>query len=331
MKPIFKTLFGSHLYGTNIETSDKDYKGVFLPTDREVILRTAPSTYQEKTNNADYKKNGKDDVDLEMFSLSKFMELASQGQTIFFDTFFAPKEFWAESSDVWLELQKNKDKLIHKRIDAALGYAKSQADKYSAKGVKLVALQHIVDFLNIYREYPRLCLEEIFKEDPYALLKSIVPEESLQYILFPEEIAPHLPEGKIKYLEVCGKKAGFTSNVKFALQIFTNTLKQYGDRAKAASIDGVDWKAMYHALRIPKQSEELLLTGHITFPRPEKDLLIQIRNGLLSFDHVSDLIQQGFEDVKAAELKSTLPESSDKQFIDDFVYDTFYKHQARNK
>ena len=34
---IFEALVGSHLYGTSIETSDKDYVGVFLPAPEYII------------------------------------------------------------------------------------------------------------------------------------------------------------------------------------------------------------------------------------------------------------------------------------------------------
>lgn len=46
MKIIMETVFGSHLYGLNTPTSDKDYKGIFLPHPRDILLGKAqePST-----------------------------------------------------------------------------------------------------------------------------------------------------------------------------------------------------------------------------------------------------------------------------------------------
>lgn len=38
MDLIVKMKFGSHLYGTNTEDSDVDYKGVFLPSKKEILL-----------------------------------------------------------------------------------------------------------------------------------------------------------------------------------------------------------------------------------------------------------------------------------------------------
>ena len=38
MDLIVKMKFGSHLYGTDTEDSDVDYKGVFLPAKKEILL-----------------------------------------------------------------------------------------------------------------------------------------------------------------------------------------------------------------------------------------------------------------------------------------------------
>jgi len=329
MKIVFKTLFGSHLYGTNIEDSDHDYKGVGMPKGRDIVLGCAPTTMQTKTNTSDFKKNTKEDIDLEVFSLYKFLELAKQGQTIFYDMYFSPKHLWLNSSPVWEELQQNKDKLLHKKCGAALGYARAQAEKYSARGERLVALEEVIKFLNIYKIYPRLELREIFKDGTESVIKHFVSPASMQYIKFPFEKAD-VDTGKLQYLEVCGKQAGFTASVKFALEIYTRILNQYGDRAKAASLDGVDWKAMYHALRISKQTEELLLTGYVTFPRPEKDLLLKIRNGLLTYEEVSDMIEEGLQKVVAAQAVSTLPEKANDKFIEDFIYEHYLRRILNN-
>lgn len=38
MNKILEMKFGSHLYGTNTPNSDLDYKAIYLPTAREIIL-----------------------------------------------------------------------------------------------------------------------------------------------------------------------------------------------------------------------------------------------------------------------------------------------------
>lgn len=78
-------------------------------------------------------------------------------------------------------------------------------------------------------------------------------------------------------------------------------------RAKLAeSNDGIDWKATMHAVRIAAEAKELLLTGAITFPRPEAERLIQIRTGQVPYKEVEELIEKGLADIKDAETHSTL-------------------------
>lgn len=320
---IFKTVFGSHLYGTNTPESDHDYKAVGIPSAEQIILGTAPSTENISSNTTEYKKNSKEDFDFETFSLIKYLELGWQGQTIFYDMLFAPKEFWIESSPAWEDLIKNKDKLLHKKCGAALGYARSQAERYSARGERLVALEETVNFLKTVSTVINPKYTSLGEVLDSTDIKNFLSNTSLSYVKYPEELAPHLPEGKIKYLEVCGKKAGFTSSVKFATDVFSNILGQYGDRAKAASIDGVDWKAMYHALRISYQTQELLSTGHITLPRPEKDLLLKVRKGEFTYEKVSDMIEYGLQQVLEAQAKSSLPEHANKKFINEFIIEHY--------
>jgi predicted nucleotidyltransferase len=44
---ICETVFGSHLYGTSTEQSDRDYKGIFLPSAQDILLGRIPKTSSE--------------------------------------------------------------------------------------------------------------------------------------------------------------------------------------------------------------------------------------------------------------------------------------------
>ena len=67
--------FGSHLYGTNTEDSDADYKGVFLPTKKEILLNNIPKCRNFSTSNG-LTKNNPNDLDEEIYSLHYFLKLA---------------------------------------------------------------------------------------------------------------------------------------------------------------------------------------------------------------------------------------------------------------
>lgn len=103
MSTIVKMLFGSHLYGTDTEESDKDYKGIFLPPFEDCVLNKIPKSLNKSTSGKD-SKNTKDDIDEEIFSLQYFIKLACEGQTVAIDMLHAPDEMIIETSDIWKEL-----------------------------------------------------------------------------------------------------------------------------------------------------------------------------------------------------------------------------------
>ena len=74
MQLIVKMKFGSHLYGTATEDSDLDYKGVFIPSLRQLLLNRVPKSINESTGN-DISKNTKYDIDYDLYSLHYFIML----------------------------------------------------------------------------------------------------------------------------------------------------------------------------------------------------------------------------------------------------------------
>jgi len=69
MNIIVKMKFGSHLYGTDSEDSDLDYKGVFLPSKGEILLGRIPKSYSNSTKKGNEERNTSDDIDTEIYSL----------------------------------------------------------------------------------------------------------------------------------------------------------------------------------------------------------------------------------------------------------------------
>jgi hypothetical protein len=127
---------------------------------------------------------------------------------------------------------------------------------------------------------------------------------------------------KVGLLRVCGRGVLGTFNIETCLGIYQVVLDSYGERTIRASINStLDRKALYHAVRISREAEELLLTGHITFPRPEASLLLGIRRGEIPYEKISEIIEEGLIRVEEAMLKTTLPESPDIEFIEGIVFE----------
>lgn len=310
-KIIFRCKFGAHLYGTNTENSDEDYKSIFIPDAKELVLQRAAKHIQQNTKKNSVTKNSNEDIDDESFSVQSFLKLLCEGQTVALDMLFCPKELTLITSPEWELIKSHKDSFIHKGTSAFVGYTKQQAAKYGVKGFRVSALREILEWLNNMHDHVRLgvCITE----------KTLPTNENIKIvqILGKGGLEPHL--------EVCNRKVPFHATVKYATEVFQRIFDMYGERAlKAEKNEGIDWKALSHAVRVANESIELLQTGKITFPRPDRTLLLSIKKGELPYKEVESIIEQGLIKVEDAQMLSALPKEPDYKLADQLVY-TIYR------
>lgn len=308
-KLIFRCKFGSHLYGTNTEKSDLDYKSVFIPSGETLIMQTAPKHIQKNTKTVNELKNSADDIDDESFSVSQFLKLLCEGQTPALDMLFCTNDMILHCAPEWLEICASKDRFLHSGTSAFVGYTRQQAAKYGVKGFRVAALRDIITWLNQYQDY-HLVGEAITKG-------SELPKNDQIKI----ETKKDNKGREETYLMVCDRMVPFHANIKYAREVYKRIFDMYGERAlKAEKNEGIDWKALSHAVRVANESIELLSTGKITFPRPEMALLLQIKQGLLPYREVETLIEEGLAKVEEAKAKSSLPDKPDFKFAEQLIY-----------
>jgi predicted nucleotidyltransferase len=83
---------------------------------------------------------------------------------------------------------------------------------------------------------------------------------------------------------------------------------------------GYDVKAAMHALRLLNECKELVSTGYITLPRPEREFLIRVRTGQYSMDQVLQIADELFAECKkAGDETSILPEAVDLDAVSKLV------------
>jgi predicted nucleotidyltransferase len=85
-----------------------------------------------------------------------------------------------------------------------------------------------------------------------------------------------------------------------------------GQRPELEEKYGYDVKAGMHVLRLLYECQELVSTGEITLPRPERELLIRARTGKYSMGQVLTMAQRLFAECEEAERHSSLPERVDR-------------------
>lgn len=305
--------YGSHLFGTATPTSDTDIKAVHLPSADEILLGTGKPVITQKTKVGEG-RNTADDIDHESYSLQKYLALLVEGQTVALDMLFAPDwAFIAPPHEIWRRIQANRARLLSRRHNAFVGYCRAQANKFGAKGSRVAASRAILELLE-------RAIATHGRQKPL----SIVADE-IRSIAAAQEHVAVVPIANshglvMEHLRCCDRKCPFNATLAIAHDVYKRLVDNYGQRAlQAESNQGVDWKALSHAVRISEQAVELLVTGHVTFPRPNAAELLEIKTGQIPYAAVVERIDAGLAAIEEAAASSPLPEEPDHAFIRDIV------------
>ena len=324
MRQIIRMVYGSHLFGTNVESSDRDFKSVCLPSAEAILLQRV----RKVGHNASSKeRNLPGQEDIEFLSLQQYLKLLCEGQTVAVDMAFVPKEYYVEGTrgPEWSAVQNNLGRFIHSNVATFTSFALSQVRRYSVKAERLTAVEAAHGFFAAMEGLhgPSTKVGEV-KMD----LMGMACEHSNEIMSFPQIINPARNGAGIEHFECCDRKVPMGATVKEAGNIYRRASEFYGRRARLAQqMGGQDWKALMHAVRIVREAEELLLEGKITFPRPEAKLLLQVRKGELTHEKVMELIETGLEIVEAVKVATDLPEQPDYDYADELVK-SFYRSQV---
>jgi len=314
---ILRSKFGSHLYGTNTATSDTDYKSIYIPDARNILLQRIKTSIQHKRPKEEFEKNNAEDIDEEIYSLDKFLDLVYQGQTVALDLLFSNSQNHLESNHIWDEIATNRHRLVSRRSESFIGYCRQQANKYGIKGSRVAASRKAYELLkDIVQMWGRTPKLRDFKMNLISLA------EDNEFIKFETKVLDNGQE--IEHLSVCDRLMPFTSSVGSAFDIVKRVFEEYGKRAlQAESNENVDWKALSHAVRIGQQAIELFDTHNIIFPRPNAHELLKIKKGELPYKEVSELIEELFVQVADSAERTTLPQNPDKEWIENFIVDKY--------
>jgi hypothetical protein len=314
MRRIVRIKFGSHLYGTSTPASDLDFKSVYIPTARDILLQRAKGSMNTARKKAEKEKNLPGEVEEESYSLQRYLGLAAEGQTVALDVLFAPEWSMTEPpADAWRELVANRDRFLTRRSAAFVGYCKTQANRYGIRGSRVAAARSALKLLSALVEQ-RGATSKLgeFDDQVTAAIDGVEHSALIDITLGNGAV--------IRHWDVCGRKLPFTSSVKNARDIVQKLVDEYGTRAlQAESNQGIDWKALSHSVRVGTQAIELLRTGKVTFPLPNAAHVVAIKTGQLPYQVVAEEIEGLLVQVEAEAAVSPLPDAPDCGWIDDFV------------
>lgn len=318
MDSLIRIKFGSHLYGTNTAKSDIDYKSVHIPDRQSILLQRAKPVIISNTKLDASAKNQAGDVDDESYALHKYLALVSEGQTVAMDMLFSPPQSWVmRPAPAWEFLIDSRHRLVSRNCKSFVGYCRQQANKYGIKGSRMAAARAARDFFAVaVKDMGTTAKIEVIG----ATLADFVAAHEHCALVDIEAPGPRI----VRHIEVCNRKMPFTATLKAAAEVYDRLFTEYGERARQAEQNAnIDWKAMSHAVRVGRQAIELLDTGFVTFPRPERGHLLAIKQGELPYKQVAEEVERLLTDVEAAAERSTLPDRVEPDFLDSIVVEQY--------
>jgi len=306
---ILKTIFGSHLYGTDTPESDKDYKVIYVPSKRDILLNKNLYTSKHEQTKVGEGKNTKDDTDIEYIPLHQFIKLACQGDTMALDLLHVPESIILEKNYIWDEIQKRRQTFYTKNLKAFVGYARKQASKYGIKGSRLDTCKKVMDILKSESEETRV--RQVFDN---------IPEWEHTHKL--------VNKNGIRELKVCGKTIQETQSCEYAYDIIRRYYCEYGTRAKDASENkNIDWKAVSHAIRAAYEVLSIYNNNEIVFPLEQAEFLKNVKLGKLNYlIKVAPKLESLMEEIEEKSKTVDLPEEVNKEWWEYWLMETVEKY-----
>ncbi|NCQ52087.1 hypothetical protein GW796_09370 [archaeon] len=300
---ILEIRVGSHLYGTNIETSDEDFMGIFIaPKEYYLGLKTLNEVDLSIISKQENGKNNKEAVDKKFYEFRKYIKLLMEGNPSLIETIFVNDENIIYENEIGKQLREMRDifpsMLIKQKF---IGYAISQMHKMHIKADNYTILKNSQEWLaTLLEKNNKKCLLAEFKNDN-----------------FPEGIKFFEQHAKIGDLNISLKE--YIYKVKDKID---ERMAKVGNRKELITKYGFDSKFGMHCCRLMLEGLELIKTGNLIFPLKEKALLLDIRNGKYSKEEVLAIADELKLELDSIEKSVFLPKVPNFDNINNYLINT---------
>ncbi len=345
---IFKALVGSHAFGTNVEGSDEDFKGVYLQSPESVL-------------NDGYQAQIEVSKDETYYELRRFIELCLTGNPTMLDVLYSPLDCILEKHEVFDVILQNRDKFLSKACKWSYGgYAYSQISKADGLQKKMnwekekTIRKDILDFCWVIdddSQFKTLPLKEYLKKnnrkqehygisridhfpnvhslyyDHLAEMKSTNPKfegSGYNYNGIVRDIAKSndiclssIPKFAIRDTFMYFDKDVWSMHCRDYIQYQEWLTKRNTQRYVDINNHGqkIDGKNLLHCIRLIEVAKEIVTLKTINVRRPNAAYLIEIRQGKHDLKTLLTKAQTDIEETKLLFDNSDLPDSADRSFF----------------
>ena len=300
-------LGGSYSYGTNIENSDLDIRGVALNSKSDILTN---ENFEQFINN---------ETDTTIYSFNKIITLLTNCNPNTIELLGLKPEHYLFTSSIGQELLNNKKLFLSKKaIYSFGGYANQQLRRLDNKAVRLVKQsekeQHILNSIN-NAKYTFKERYFTYPDDAINLYIDNAIQEDFDTEIFMDINLKHYP----------------LRDYKSMWSEMNNIIKDYskiGKRNKNAIEHNKLGKHMMHLIRLYIMCLDILEKGEIiTYREKEHDFLMDIRNGKYLDDNKQpiseffEIIDEYEKKLEYAKKYTELPEQPNYKAIKEFVMD----------
>jgi hypothetical protein len=329
-KMIFKCLAGSHLYGTNTPESDIDERGVFIPSEKYYL------GFNDRIEQLEDK-----DSDIVYFELRKFLHLACENNPNIIELLFVPEDKFLECTDEWVEIVSNRNLFVSTKAKFTFsGYAHSQFNRIKRHrswllnppkkkperedfGLSPYRSNLTKDQIGAFNVLLALKLENIQEFHPLKDQLLVMAETHDLKALCQQytEIDPIALKRIIpisdEFIDILQKENAYAQAERYFNQYEHWKKNRNPKRAEMENKFGYDLKHASHLVRLITEGKELLTTGFITFPRPDVEFLVNIKNGKYKYDELYDMLESYDKEFEGLYKTSPLPKTADRKKVND--------------
>jgi len=324
-RTLFLTNHGSHAYGTNLPTSDRDYKGFCIPP-RQYFLG-----YAKRFEQAEFKG----DPDMVVFGIQKFFKLAADCNPSIIEVLFTDESDYQILHPLGATILANRDLFISKKAKHTFsGYAVSQLKKIRSHkrwidGGPQKPPERTDFGLPPNPLIPKNQLDAVqaaIKKQVEAWEVDLTHMDDAARIDLQGRIIESLAEqGVLKdnQWRLAGKKMGLDDNfieLMDAERRFGGAVNEWRSyqtwlttrNEKRSELErkwGYDTKHGMHLIRLMRMCREILEGKGVLVKRPDAEELLAIRNGLWTYDQLLEWADRQETELEALYKTSKLPTS----------------------
>jgi hypothetical protein len=354
-QPLYLVIRGSHAYGTNIETSDTDFAGVFIQSVDDIF----GFKYKDQIND--------DKNDTVIYEVRRFLELLGSNNPTVLELLNTPEECILYKHPVFDMILNDRDNFLSKKCANSFGgYARQQIGKAKGQNKKQnwekdkVTRKDLLDFCYVIEgektipfkkskygnKYKGGLLHRVFgrkydvrkfgltnvphAKDVYAVYYNDTPgfykglvkvgDEDLttpNYGISNQLRLSSIPKGESSLCNIVYNKDGYSEHCKDYREYQEWLEKRNLQRWVDVTSHGqqIDGKNMMHCRRLVDMAREIAEGKGILVKRDNAQELLAIRRGEVDLQTLIDYVESEIKVIDQLFKDSNLPDSVDQNLI----------------